>query len=71
VTYTKLTVDGMTCEACRTAVQEALELAGVHQVDVSLETGVVDVAHAQSVSVEVLTGAVEDTGYEVRAARSE
>ncbi len=71
MSHTTLTVDGMTCDACRAAVQEALELPGVHQVDVSLETGLVDVAHAESVSVEVLTGAVENTGYEVREAHSE
>jgi copper chaperone CopZ len=71
MTHTKLTVDGMSCEACRTAVREALELPGVRQIDVSLETGIVDVAHAESVTVEVMVGAVEDTGYEVREAHSE
>jgi copper chaperone CopZ len=71
MTRTKLTVDGMSCEACRTAVRQALELPGVRQVDVSLETGIADVAHADSVAVEVMVGAVEDTGYEVREAHSE
>jgi copper chaperone CopZ len=70
MTHTRLLVDGMTCEACSTAVHEALRLPGVSQVDVSLETGVVDVAHAESVGVEVMVGAIEETGYEVREAQS-
>jgi copper chaperone CopZ len=71
MTHTTLTVDGMSCDACMSAVREALELPGVRQVDVSLDAGVVDVDHAQSVSVEVMVGAVEDTGYEVRETHSE
>jgi copper chaperone CopZ len=71
MTHTKLTVDGMTCEACRTAVREALELPGVRQVGVSLDTGIVDVAHTEAVSVEVMVSAIQDTGYEVREAHSE
>jgi copper chaperone CopZ len=71
MTHTTLTVGGMTCEACRTAVREALELPGVHRVEVSLDTGIVGVAHAESVTVEALAEAVEDTGYEVREARAE
>jgi len=70
MTHTKLTVEGMTCEACRTAVTDALELPGVREVAVSLDTGIVDVAHTDSVSVEVMVGAIEDTGYEVRDAHS-
>lgn len=71
MTHTKLTVDGMTCEACRTAVTEALELPGVREVDVSLDTGIVDVAHAKTVSRDAIVGAIEDTGYEVRDEHSE
>ena len=71
MTYTRLTVAGMTCEACRTAVRDALELPGVGEVGVSLDDGIVDVAHTESVSVEVIVSAIEDTGYEVREAHSE
>jgi copper chaperone CopZ len=71
MTHTTLTVDGMTCEACSAAVRDALGLPGVHHVDVSLDAGVVDVDHAHSVSVEVMVGAVKDTGYEVGETRSE
>ena len=69
--HTTLTVEGMTCAACMAAVREAVALPGVHRVDVSLDTGVVDVDHAPSVSVEVMVGAVQDTGYEVRETRTE
>ena len=71
MTHTTVTVGGMTCEACRSAVREALELPGVHRVEVSLETGIVGVDDAECVSVEALAGAIEDTGYEVREARAE
>jgi copper chaperone len=71
MTHTKLTVDGMTCEACRTAVSAALELPGVRQVDVSLDTGIVDVAHTEAVTVEAMLSAIQDTGYEVREGQRE
>jgi len=71
MTHTRLTVTGMTCEACVAAVREALELPGVRRVDVSLGPGVVEVDHPPSVSVEAMVAAVQDTGYEVRDARSE
>lgn len=68
--HTTLTVQGMTCENCRAAVHEALQVPGVDQVDVDLGTGRVQVAHAANVTVEALASAVEDTGYEVRSAGS-
>jgi copper chaperone len=71
MTHTTLTVDGMSCDACQTAVREALELPGVEQIGVSLDTGIVAVAHADSVTLEVMVSAIEDTGYEVREAHSE
>ncbi len=71
MTHTTPTVYGMTCDACRTAVREALELPGVRKVGVSLDTGIVDVAHTESVTVEAMVSAIQDTGYEVREAHSE
>jgi copper chaperone CopZ len=71
MTHTKLTVDGMSCESCRAAVTEALELPGVRQVGVSLDTGIVEVAHTDGVTVEAMVGAIRETGYEVRNAYSE
>ena len=70
MSHTQLAVEGMTCDACVSAVRGALELPGVSQVDVSLETGVVDVTHAGGVTVDGMVGAIEDTGYEVRAAHA-
>jgi copper chaperone CopZ len=60
----------MTCDACGAAVREVLELPGVNGANISLDTGVVDVDHTQSVSVEMMVGAVLDTGYEVGETRS-
>lgn len=65
MTHTTLTVHGMSCESCRAAVNDALQLPGVEQVDVNLESGRVDVVHASHVTVEILVSAVEGTGYEV------
>ena len=67
---TQLSVDGMTCEACVSAVRRALELPGVSEVDVRLETGIVDVVHAGGVAVEAMVSAIERTGYEVREANA-
>ena len=68
---TQLKVNGMTCEACVSAVREALALPGVRPiVDVSLETGIVDVAHGDGVTVERIVDAIEGTGYEVREAHA-
>jgi copper chaperone CopZ len=71
VTHTTLTVEAMTCEACMAAVRDALALPGVHRVDVSVDSGVVEVDHARSVSVEVMVSAVQETGYDVRETRTE
>jgi copper chaperone CopZ len=71
MTHTKLTIDSMSCESCSAAVREALELPGVRRVGVSLDTGIVDVGHADGVTVEAMVSAIEDTGYEVREAHSE
>jgi copper chaperone len=70
MTHTILSVEGMSCEACRAAVQKALELPQVQRVDVSLETGIVGIAHGDNVSADSLASAVEEAGYEVREARS-
>ena len=71
MTHTTLMVDGMSCEGCRSAVTEALKLPGVVEVGVSLETGIVGVAHTDGVTVGAMVSAIEDTGYEVREAHSE
>jgi copper chaperone CopZ len=71
ITQTKLAVAGMTCDACRTAVRDALELPGVRQVGVSLDTGLAEVTHTDSVSAAMLISAIEGTGYEAREARTE
>lgn len=58
-------VSGMTCGKCEKAVKDALyALDGVENVEVSLETGNVDVQH-NSVSQEQLENAIEDQGYDV------
>lgn len=63
-----LTVGGMTCASCSTAVRGALEaLAGVSTVEVSLATdeAIVEFEHeASTAEVESLVAAIEDAGFD-------
>lgn len=59
------TVEGMTCAHCVASVQEEVgEVAGVSAVDVTLETGRVEVT-GEDFSDEAVTAAVEEAGYKV------
>lgn len=64
---TTLNVSGMTCGHCEKAVNDALTAVdGVSNVNVSLETGLVDVEYDEArVSVAQLKETVEDQGYDV------
>jgi len=64
---TTLQVEGMSCEHCEAAVKGALEeLNGVSSVDVSLDSGEVEVTYDDAkVSVEDMEKAVEDQGYDI------
>ncbi|MBG0918401.1 copper chaperone CopZ [Exiguobacterium profundum] len=65
---TTLTVEGMTCNHCKAAVEGALnELNGVESATVSLQEHRVDVIHQDSVSLETMVEAVEEQGYDVKA----
>jgi copper chaperone len=62
-----LTVEGMTCNHCKMAVTKALEEIGVDQVEVKLNEGTVHVEYRDaSISVNSLTEAIEDQGYDVK-----
>jgi copper chaperone CopZ len=51
------------------AVDRALRsVHGVSAVEVSLETGVVDVSHIESVSMDTLVSAVDGAGFDVISA---
>ncbi len=65
----RLTVPDMSCEACVTAIEDALQaLPGVDEVDVDLNRKLVTVDHdASEVPTGQLAAAVEDQGYEVSA----
>jgi len=71
VSHTQLTVQGMSCEACRQAVEAALTVPGVSSVAVDLGGGGVDVTHTQDVTPEMMVSAVEDSGYTVSEVRPE
>lgn len=65
---TTLTVEGMTCNHCKAAVEGALnELNGVESATVSLQEHRVDVIHQDAVTREAMVEAVEEQGYDVKA----
>ena len=59
-------VSGMTCGGCAKSVERALgELSGVSSVAVDWQAGQVVVVHDETVSQADITGAIDDTGFEV------
>lgn len=59
-------VEGMTCEHCRSAVEEEIsEVVGTQGVDVDLTSGNVAVT-GEGFSDEEIIAAVEEAGYTVR-----
>ncbi len=67
-TSTTITVDGMTCGHCVSAVQsEVGKIEGVTDVAVDLASGEVTVVAEQTPDLDALREAVEEAGYEIRA----
>ena len=62
-------VEGMSCGHCKAAVEGELgKLPGVERSNADFETGIVEVSYDESkVGTEELEGAIEETGYEVKA----
>ena len=61
-----ITVKGMHCAKCQSAVTEAMnKLDGVSDVDVNLETGLVTFSEKQPVSDEAIKDAIESIGFDV------
>ncbi|MHB1505783.1 MAG: heavy-metal-associated domain-containing protein [Sulfobacillus sp.] len=61
-------VEGMSCEHCQAAVQEALlAVPGVQAAEVDLTTATAKVASSQHVAEENLRQAVEEAGYRLVA----
>lgn len=68
MSHTSLTVLGMVCGGCASKVTHALQsLEGVSQVNVTLESGVVDVEYAESdaANPDAFRSAVEEIGFDV------
>ncbi|RIP37168.1 copper chaperone [Staphylococcus gallinarum] len=63
-----ITVDGMSCEHCKQAVEGALtNLDGVTTAEVNLSDGNVTVNYDQTqVTTDNMKDAIEDQGYDVR-----
>lgn len=66
---TSYTVTGMTCEHCvRSVTEEVGAIDGVTEVSVDLPTGAVTVHSSDTVDETAVRAAVEEAGYQVRAA---
>ncbi len=66
-TTTTITVDGMTCGHCVSAVKsEVGKIQGVTDVSVDLPSGQVTIVGEQAPDPEAVRAAVEEAGYEVR-----
>ena len=66
MTTQTFTVTGMTCGHCVASVtEEVSEIAGVENVDVTLETGQVTVTSAEPVDAAAVRAAVEEAGYQL------
>ncbi len=66
-TTTTITVAGMTCGHCVSAVQSEIgKLEGVTDVSVDLASGQVTIVGEQEPDSEALRSAVEEAGYEMQ-----
>ena len=61
-----MTVEGMSCGHCTARVEKALNAIGGVQAEANLQKGEVYVTMENNVEDSVLTGAVEEAGYEVK-----
>ncbi|MDY6811756.1 MAG: heavy metal-associated domain-containing protein [Actinomycetota bacterium] len=60
------TVAGMTCEHCVASVREEIEeIAGVRSVDVTLDTGTVEVTSDRELDLSEVSAAVTEAGYQL------
>ncbi len=61
-------VKGMSCDHCKHAVESALlEIEGISKATVNLEKGEVSVGFTAPVSIETMSAAVDEAGYELIA----
>ncbi|HEY3710417.1 MAG TPA: copper ion binding protein [Amycolatopsis sp.] len=68
MTEATYTVEGMTCAHCVGAVREEVgELAGVREVDVDLESGLVKVTSEAPLTADAVAAAVTEAGYRLVA----
>jgi copper chaperone CopZ len=66
MTVEQIKVTGMTCGHCAAAVSgELSKLAGVSNVDVDLETGIVRIETSVALDPTAVAAAVDEAGYEL------
>ena len=66
MTTSAYTVTGMTCGHCVASVREEIgEIPGVNNVDVTLETGVVEISSDRELARDEVSDAVSEAGYEL------
>jgi len=63
---TEYNVQGMTCGHCAQAVtSEIKKLAGVSDVEVTVESGLVKVSSDSALDIDAVAAAVDEAGYEL------
>ncbi len=61
-----ISVPGISCAHCKSSIEGALRpLAGVEKADVNIEAKTVEVAYGAPTTLEAITEAIEDQGYNV------
>ncbi|MYR07240.1 copper ion binding protein [Gordonia sp. SID5947] len=64
MTTSTFTVSGMTCEHCVSSVREEVgEIPGVDRVEVSLDTGAVEITSDRALDRDEVAAAVSEAGY--------
>lgn len=61
-----ISVPGISCAHCKSSIEGTLQpLAGVERAEVNIATKTVEVAYSEPTTLEAITEAIEDQGYDV------
>ncbi|MHB8262885.1 MAG: cation transporter [Acidimicrobiales bacterium] len=63
-----ISVPGISCAHCKSSIEGALRpMAGVERAEVNIGAKTVAVSYASPATLDAITGAIEDQGYDVAA----
>lgn len=64
---TTVKVKGMHCTACEALLKDVLEEAGATAVTANYKTGILEIEHPDTLSIEKIQSLLKEEGYEVVA----